>query len=68
MQGFLSTLRRVFREKIGWKKVGIAASLLIVTIAIMHLFRTLKGVDTAMVLTALAERSPKARSRSPPCA
>lgn len=57
MQGFLNTLRRVFREKIGWKKVGIAASLLIVTIAITHLVRTLQGVDTAMVLTALAEKS-----------
>ena len=57
MQQVLSTLGRVFREKIGWKKVGIVASLLIVTIAVMHLFRTLKGVDTAVVLTALAEKS-----------
>ena len=52
MQQVLSTLGRVFREK-----VGIVASLLIVTIAVMHLFRTLKGVDTAVVLTALAEKS-----------
>ena len=57
MQQVLSTLGRVFRERIGWKRLGIVASLIIVTIAIMHLFRTLKGVDTAIVLTALAEKS-----------
>jgi len=57
MQQVLSTLGRVFRERIGWKRVGILASLIIVTIAILHLFRTLKGVDTAIVLTALAEKS-----------
>ena len=57
MQQVLSTLGRVFRDKIGWKRLGIAASILIVSIAIMHLFRTLKGVDTAIVLSALAEKS-----------
>ena len=57
MQQLLSTLGRVFRERIGWKRLGIAASLLIVSLAIMHLFRTLKGVDTAIVLSALAEKS-----------
>jgi uncharacterized membrane protein YbhN (UPF0104 family) len=57
MQQLLSTLGRVFRERIGWKRVGIVASIVIVSIAIMHLFRTLKGVDTAIVLTALAEKS-----------
>lgn len=57
MQQLLSTLGRVFRERIGWKRLGIVASLLIVSIAIMHLFHTLKGVDTAIVLSALAEKS-----------
>ncbi len=57
MQQLLSTLGRVFRERIGWKRLGIAASLVIVSIAIMHLFRTLKGVDTAIVLTALEEKT-----------
>ncbi|MDO8980916.1 MAG: YbhN family protein [Afipia sp.] len=57
MQQLLSALGRVFRERIGWKRLGIVASVAIVSIAIMHLFRTLKGVDTAMVLTALAEKS-----------
>jgi uncharacterized membrane protein YbhN (UPF0104 family) len=57
MRHVLSKFRLVFREKIGWKAVGIAASVLIVTVAIMHLFRTLRGVDMAIVLSALAEKS-----------
>lgn len=57
MRRLLNTLARVFKERIGWKRVGIVASLVIVTLAAMHLFKTLKGVDTAIVLTALAEKS-----------
>ncbi len=57
MQGRLYALRRGFHEWIGWKRLGIVASLAIVTIAIMHLVNTLKGVDTAMVLTALENKS-----------
>lgn len=57
MRRHLNTLARVFKERIGWKRVGIVASLVIVTLAAMHLFKTLKGVDTAIVLTALAEKS-----------
>jgi uncharacterized membrane protein YbhN (UPF0104 family) len=57
MQRLLNTFARVFKERIGWKRLGIAASLLIVTIAIIHLFHTLKGVDKYVVLSALAEKS-----------
>jgi uncharacterized membrane protein YbhN (UPF0104 family) len=57
MQGCLSALRRAFHEWVGWKRLGIIASLAIVTIAIMHLVNTLKGVDTGMVLTALENKS-----------
>jgi len=57
MQDLLNTLGRVFRERIGWKRVGIVASLAIVTLAVVHLLRTLKGVNTSIVLTALAEKS-----------
>lgn len=57
MQDFLNTLRRVFRERIGWKRVGIVASLLIVGIAVMHLVNTLKGVNTSVVLSALENTS-----------
>ena len=37
---------------------GIAASLLIIALAITHLVRTLKGVDTGVILTALTEIAP----------
>jgi len=57
MQRLLRNFARVFNERIGWKRLGIAASLVIVAIAVMHLFRTLKGVDKYMVLSALAEKS-----------
>ena len=57
MQRLLNTFARVFKERIGWKRLGIAASLIIVTIAIMHLFRTLKGVDKYKLLSALADKS-----------
>src|SRR5205814_4183669 len=58
MHRLLTTLGRGFKEKIGWKRLGIAASLLIIVFAITTLVRTLKGVDTAIILTALTEISP----------
>src|SRR5882757_7274205 len=56
MHRLLITLLRGFKERIGWKRLGIAASLLIIGIAITTLVRTLKGVDTGLVLVALAEK------------
>lgn len=50
--------RRVFRRYIGWKKLGIAASLLIVIFAVTTLVKTLKGVDTWVIMTALTEIPP----------
>src|SRR4029450_9404315 len=58
MHRLLTTLGRGFKEKIGWKRLGIAASLLIVIFAIATLVRTLKGVDTGIILTALTEIAP----------
>src|SRR6201991_3929987 len=58
MHRLLTALGRGFKEKIGWKRLGIAASLIIIIFAVMHLVKTLKGVDTAMVLTALTEIAP----------
>jgi uncharacterized membrane protein YbhN (UPF0104 family) len=56
MHRWLATLRRGFNERIGWKRLGIAASLLIIAIAITTLVRMLEGVDTRVVLVALAEK------------
>src|SRR5260221_12756942 len=58
MHGLLTTLGRGFKKRIGWKRLGIAASLLIIAFAITTLVRTLKGVDTGVILTALTEISP----------
>src|SRR6201999_69863 len=55
MQGLLTALRRGFKKWIGWKRLGIAASLFIIAFAITTLVRTLKGVDTGVILTALTE-------------
>src|SRR6476619_5697282 len=58
MHWLLTTLGRGFKEKIGWKRLGIAASLLIIVFAVTTLVRTLKGVDTGVILTALTEIEP----------
>jgi uncharacterized membrane protein YbhN (UPF0104 family) len=55
MYGLLTTLGRGFKKRIGWKRLGIAASFLIVAFAITTLVRTLRGVDTGVILTALTE-------------
>jgi len=55
MHRLLTTLGRGFKERIGWKRLGVAASLLIIGLAITTLVRTLKGVDTGVILIALTE-------------
>jgi uncharacterized membrane protein YbhN (UPF0104 family) len=57
MRRVLTAINRGFKQRIGWKRVGIAASVLIVIFAITTLVHMLKGVDTAVVLGALAEKS-----------
>jgi glycosyltransferase 2 family protein len=58
MYRLLATLKRGFKDKIGWKRLGIALSVLIIALAITHLVRTLRGVDSAVVLVALTEIAP----------
>src|SRR6201991_1677473 len=55
MQGMLTALQRGFKKWIGWERVGVAASLLIIFLAIRHLVHTLKGVDRNLVLNALTD-------------
>ena len=59
MHGLLTALRRGFMRRIGWKRLGIAASLLIIAFAITTLVHTLKGVDAGVILTALTELPPR---------
>src|SRR5712672_3683271 len=58
MQGLLTALGRGFKKWVGWKRLGVAASLLIIAFAITTLVHTLKGVDTGVILTALTEIPP----------
>lgn len=57
MYRLLTALRRSFDRWIGWKRLGIAASLVIIALAIFTLTRTLKGVDGGVILGAIAEKS-----------
>jgi len=56
MHRVLTALRRGFKEHVGWKRLGIVVSLLIIGLAINHLINTLKGVDTGVILLALKEK------------
>jgi glycosyltransferase 2 family protein len=58
MHRFLTALQRGFHDWIGWKRLGIAASLLIIVIAVTTLIRMLKGVDVNVILLALRDTSP----------
>jgi glycosyltransferase 2 family protein len=58
MHRLLTTLGRGFRERIGWKRLGIVASLLIIAFAITTLVHTLKGVDAGVILVALTNIRP----------
>jgi glycosyltransferase 2 family protein len=58
MHRLLTTLKRGFMERIGWKRLGVAASLLIIAFAVTTLVRTLKGVDIGVILVALREKNP----------
>jgi glycosyltransferase 2 family protein len=57
MYRVLTTLGRGFKYRIGWKQLGVAASLIIIAIAVATLVHTLKGVDTGVMLVALTEIS-----------
>src|SRR6201991_306463 len=58
MHRLLTALGRGFKEKIGWKRLGIAASLILIAFAITTLVRTLRGVDAGVILTALTDIAP----------
>jgi len=55
MHRLLAALGRGFKKRIGWKRLGVAASIGIILLAMTTLVRTLRGVDTSVILTALAD-------------
>jgi uncharacterized membrane protein YbhN (UPF0104 family) len=58
MYRLLAKLRLGFKERIGWKRLGVAVSLVIIAFAIATLVHTLKGVNTGVMLVALTEIPP----------
>lgn len=58
MRQLLTALGRGFKQHIGWKRLGVAASVLIIALAITHLVRTLRGVDAGVILQAITEKAP----------
>jgi uncharacterized membrane protein YbhN (UPF0104 family) len=55
--GTLKRLGQAFHRYIGWKRVGLAASLLVIAAAIAVLFKLLKGVDSYLVMLAMQEKT-----------
>ena len=55
MYRMLAALGRGFKKRIGWKRLGVAASLVIIAFAVATLVRTLKGIDAGVILVALTE-------------
>jgi uncharacterized membrane protein YbhN (UPF0104 family) len=58
MQRLLTALGRGFKKWIGWKRLGVAASIVIIAFAVTTLVRTLRGVDAGVILTALTDIPP----------
>jgi uncharacterized membrane protein YbhN (UPF0104 family) len=58
MPRLLTALGCGFKRWIGWKRLGIAASVAIIAFAITTLVRTLRGVDGGVILTALTDIPP----------
>src|ERR1700730_901242 len=58
MHGLLTTLGRGFKKRIGWKRLGIVLSLLIIAFAVTTLVRTLTGGDTRVILVGPTEKTP----------
>jgi hypothetical protein len=58
MVRLLAMLRHGFKKRIGWKRIGIVASLVIIAFAITTLVRTLKGIDAGVMLVALTNIAP----------
>src|SRR5262245_30553916 len=55
-QGVLDAARAVYRfcdEKIGWNRIGVAISITIIGVALIVLFRILRGIDAGDVLRAI---------------
>jgi glycosyltransferase 2 family protein len=55
----LRAFARFINEKIGWNRIGLAISLVIIVSACMVLYRILRAIDFAQVVVALKATDPK---------
>src|ERR1044072_958171 len=49
----LRATARLIDEKVGWNRIGLALSLVIIGTALFVLYRMLRGIDVAQVVVAL---------------
>jgi uncharacterized membrane protein YbhN (UPF0104 family) len=59
--GVLDAARAVYRfceKRIGWSRIGLAISIAIIAIAVVVLFRILRGIDVREVLKAIVTTDP----------
>src|SRR5690606_1091886 len=57
MHRLLSALGRGFNKYVGFKRLGIVASLAIIAFAIAHLTKTLSGIDVDVIIRSMREKS-----------
>lgn len=57
MRRLFTALKDGFHNYVGWKRVGIAASIIVIAVAVIVLVRTLASVNWALVLQAVQEKS-----------
>jgi uncharacterized membrane protein YbhN (UPF0104 family) len=55
----LRATARFINEKIGWNRIGLALSLVIIVSAVVVLYRMLRGIDVAEVVVALKATQPR---------
>jgi hypothetical protein len=57
MPNVTSVITRAIRKRLDWNTIGIAISVLIVTIAVVILVRLLRDIDVDKVIDALRAKS-----------
>ena len=54
----LRAIARLIDQRIGWNRIGLALSLIIIAAAAAVLYRILRGIDVADVVVALKATDP----------
>lgn len=59
MYGRLRAASRLVDDRIGWHRIGLAISLTIIAVALVVLYRTLRGIDVREVIMAIRTTPPR---------